>query len=61
MTLSNNIGNLTPLYYILSLIYIKNPLNFNLVLLNHSIKNILIFINPILLILTFNTTLFPIN
>jgi len=59
--MSTNINNLAPLYYILNHIYIKNPFNFNFVPLNHSINNILTFINPILLILILKVTPLPYN
>jgi len=52
-----NISNLTPLYYIFNHIYIRNPFNLDLILLNGLIKSILIFINPILLILISRTIL----
>jgi len=60
-TASTSISNLTPLYYIFNYIYIKNPFNLNFVLLNRLIKNILTFIDPILLILTSKATLLLYN
>jgi len=54
-----NISNLTPLYCIFNYIYRKNLFNLDFILLNCLIKNILIFINPIVLILTFKAALLP--
>jgi len=60
-TTSTNINSFNPLFYTFIHIYIKNPFNLNFVLLNHSIKDILTFINFILLSLTSQTTLSPYN
>ena len=49
------------LYYILSLIYIRNPLSLDFSPIYLLIDSILTFINPILLIFTSSTTLFPIS
>jgi len=48
-TASTYIGSLVSLYCIFIYIYAKNPFNFNFVPLNHLIKDILIFIDFILL------------
>jgi len=56
-TASTNINNLTPLFYIFIHIYIKNPFNFNFILLNRLIKDILTFIVPTTLIFTSKTVL----
>jgi len=45
---STYINSLVLLYCIFIYIYIKNPFNFNFILSNHSIKDILIFIDFIL-------------
>jgi len=60
-TASTNINNLIPLFCIFNLIYIKNPFNFNFILLNCLIKNILTFIASITSIFIFKTTLLPYN
>jgi len=59
ITMSTNINNLIPLFYIFNLIYIKNPCSFNFILLNHLIKNILTFIASIALIFTSKAILLP--
>jgi len=56
-----NINNLTPLCRIFNHIYIKNLFNLDFILLNRSIKGILTFINPTLLILTFKAALLLYN
>ena len=43
-TWSNTIGNFKPSFYILSLIYIRNPLSFDLLPKNRLINGILTFI-----------------
>jgi len=58
---STYISNLVPLYYIFNYIYIKNPFNFNFVLLNHLIKSILTFINFILFSLILKAASLPYN
>jgi len=54
-------SNFTPLYLILSFIYIRNPLTLIFLLLNLLIDSILIFNTPILLIFTSSTYLLPIS
>jgi len=60
-TTSTYIGSLVPLCYIFNHIYAKNPFNFNFILLNRSIKNILTFINPISFNLALRAALLPYN
>ena len=57
ITISASISNLIPLFYIFNLIYIKNPFNFNLILLNCLIKSSLTFKALIASILIFKTAL----
>jgi len=56
-TVSANINNFIPLFYIFSLIYIKNPFNLNFIPSNRSIKGILTFVVPITLIFISKTAL----
>jgi len=58
-TASTNISNLVPLFYIFIYIYIKNPFNFNFILLNYLIKDILTFIVSTTLIFTSKAALLP--
>jgi len=58
-TASININNFTPLFYTFIYIYIKNIFNFNFILLNRLIKNILTFIIPIILIFMSKAILLP--
>jgi len=60
-TAFTNINNLTPLFYIFIYIYIKNPFNFNLILLNYLIKSILTFIVFTILIFISKATLLLYN
>ena len=52
--MSTSVGTLCPLLYNLSLIYTRNPLSFDLVLLNLLTASILSFTIPMSLILTSN-------
>jgi len=61
ITASASINNLIPLLCIFIHIYAKNPFNFNFILLNHLIKDILTFIVPTTLIFAFKTALLPYN
>jgi len=54
-TWSTTNSNFTPLFLILSHIYIRNPLSLIFLLLNLLINGILIFNAPISLIFAFNT------
>jgi len=56
-TASTNINNFIPLFCTFNLIYIKNPFNFNFILLNRLIKTILTLIVLITLIFTSKTIL----
>ena len=56
---STNFNNFIFLFYTFIYIYTKNPFNLNFIPSNHLIKDILTFINFILLSLTLQTTLLP--
>jgi len=56
-----NVNNFAPLLCTFIYIYIKNPFSLDFILLNHSIKGILIFIVPILFNLLFQTILLLCN
>jgi len=60
-TASTNINSFTPSLCTFIYIYIKNPFNFNFILLNYLIKSILTFIIFILLSFISQTTLSPYN
>jgi len=57
ITAFTNINSFISLFCIFIYIYIKNPFNFNFVLLNYLIKNILTFIVSITSIFVFKTAL----
>jgi len=58
-TVSTSINNLVSLFYTFNFIYIKNPFNFNIILLNYLIKGILTLILLIILIFIFKAALLP--
>ena len=58
-TASINISNLTFLFYTFIYIYIKNPFNFNFILLNRLIESILTFIVPTISIFISKAALLP--
>jgi len=61
ITMSTNISNFAPLLSTFIYIYIRNPFNFNFILLNRLIEGILTFVVPTTLIFIFKTTLLLCN